>query len=59
MKFTTWTIQTPRTIPKLFGHTNAGEKQTLSKNSGFPENPAACTFLIKSAKNEKWVQCFF
>ena len=60
MKITTWTIQTPRTIPKLVTHNIARWKQTLSKKSGFPENPTAHTFLIKVAKkNNFWVQFYF
>ena len=60
MKITTWTIQTPRTIPKLVTHNIARWKQTLSKKSGFPENPTARTFLIKVPKNTFfWVQRSF
>ena len=59
-KITTWTIQTRRTIPILVTHNIARWKQTLSKKSGFPDNPAAHTFFIKVPKNTFFlVQCYF
>ena len=60
MKITTWTIQTPRTIPKLVTqHNIARWKQTLSVKSGFPQNPIACTFFIKVLKKNFFVKHYF
>ena len=60
MKITTWTIQTPRTIPKLFTHNIAWWKQTLSKNQVFLKIQLHVHFWSKCQKNTIfWVQRSF
>ena len=60
MKITTWTIQTPRTIPKLVTHNIARWKQTLSKNQVFLKIQLHVHFWSKCQKNTiVWVQCYF
>ena len=47
MKITTWTIQTPRSSPKIVTQNILRWNETLSKKWGFPENPTALIFCSK------------